>query len=694
MFKNYLDKNRDINYRPELDGLRAIAVIAVIINHFNDNFLKSGYLGVDIFFVISGFLITLSLQSKENKSFWEFLSGFYSRRIKRLLPALIFYVLLSSIFISFFDINPVASLRTGLASLFGISNLYLIKISTDYFASSTDLNIFTHTWSLGVEEQFYFLFPLLIWVSGFSRKTRKGDTNLLVITLSLSIVSIILFSSFYYNNQPAAYFLMPTRFWEMAAGSITFLIIQKKNIVFKNIPEIIPTITLIGMIVIMTLPIKFGLYSTFLIVFLSMIYIFSVKRGTNFYYFVTDNKMLYLGKISYSLYLWHWGILCLSRWTIGIHWWSIPFQIVAIFLAASFSYNYIENPFREGPLMRNLSNLRVIMIGLSTLIISSGPLAIIQGGLKGKLFLGDNKAFLSNISKRLEFTGEHSGRISKKCHTSHIKSFDSLKGNLDLTKEFIGNCYINRQTNYPLFAFIGDSHTLSMFPLSEKLHNDHKFKIFFHSRDDCAFPQQGLTSKNGCYEVMKNMGNFLEKTIIKNNGGIIFTTSYLSSHFGYEGSHRDQFKKYPNGSSESIDKNLSNYIKSLKSLAENIEESNGQLIVVAPLPRHPNFTPDLCSPQWFRPIITDNCLKTEKLFLEKEREHILNSLKNLERLVSNIHVYDVFDELCDTNNCYAVIDKTPMFIDDNHLSQKGAEFIYKSFLKFLTNKNLLILNKD
>ena len=142
----YIEKNNispKSRYRPEIDGLRAFAVVAVIINHFNKDILPGGYLGVDIFFVISGFVITSSLYQRPSQNFKDFISGFYERRIKRLVPALSIFVLITSIVICLFNPNPSFSLRTGLTSLFGLSNLYLLRESTDYFAQSTALNVFT-----------------------------------------------------------------------------------------------------------------------------------------------------------------------------------------------------------------------------------------------------------------------------------------------------------------------------------------------------------------------------------------------------------------------------------------------------------------------------------------------------------------------------------------------------------------------
>lgn len=193
------DIHAGASYRPEIDGLRALAVIAVIINHFNKNILPSGYLGVDMFFVISGFVITSSLANRASKGIGDFLLGFYVRRIKRLVPALALFVVINGILICLFSPTPSSSLNTGLSALFASSNLQLLKESTDYFAASTELNVFTHTWSLAVEEQFYFLFPFVVWLTGFGRSTTKGAKNLFA---TISILAIVSFFLSYISIRP------------------------------------------------------------------------------------------------------------------------------------------------------------------------------------------------------------------------------------------------------------------------------------------------------------------------------------------------------------------------------------------------------------------------------------------------------------------------------------------------------------
>jgi peptidoglycan/LPS O-acetylase OafA/YrhL len=335
------------SYRPEIDGIRAFAVIAVIINHFNKDLLPSGYLGVDIFFVISGFVITSSLAGRPSKNFHDFLMEFYTRRIKRLVPALVLFILITSVLICLFNPSPDISLNTGITSLFGLSNLYLLKQSTDYFAASTKLNVFTHTWSLGVEEQFYFLFPFLVWFTGFGRLTTKGSKNLFWVIGTLSIISSIAFVYTYQTNQPAAYFLMPTRLWEMGTGCLLFLGLKHSTRFLHALENIPPSIVTAAIVAVLFVPLQFAVQATVVVVAFTGVLITCLRPKTSAYNLFTHPRVVYIGLISYSLYLWHWGVLSLSRWTIGIHWWSVPFQIALMLLLSIASYRYVETPLRR-----------------------------------------------------------------------------------------------------------------------------------------------------------------------------------------------------------------------------------------------------------------------------------------------------------------------------------------------------------
>ncbi|MBO8242550.1 acyltransferase [Prochlorococcus marinus XMU1410] len=497
-------------YRPEIDGLRAFAVVAVIINHFNKVILPGGYLGVDIFFVISGFVITSSLYQRPSKNFKDFISGFYERRIKRLVPALSVFVLIMSIAICLFNPNPSLFLRTGITSLFGLSNIYLFKKSTDYFAQSTELNVFTHTWSLGVEEQFYILFPFLIWFSGFGRQTKNGVRNLFLIIGTLAITSLIGFIYLYPINQPAAYFLMPTRFWEMASGCLLFIGLQKWKSIKQFLEKFPPLFVMILIIGIMYLPTALATTSTVLVVVLSLVLIACLKKGTASYAFFTNSKVVYIGLISYSLYLWHWGVLAISRWTIGVHWWSVPFQVALMLGLAICSYRYIETQLRKGNWFgKRWKNLA---IGGGAIITLSGGLSALDIPLKGQLYIG----------KKINHT-----------IPNFLRGDECLENMSESTK-----CYLIENISKQTLWILGDSQTQFLALAGEKVANSLEMNLKLYSILSTPFPSFNHYRKS---KILKNVENlddleFLERELYKKIkvGDIILLTLRNPYHFGGE----------------------------------------------------------------------------------------------------------------------------------------------------------------
>jgi peptidoglycan/LPS O-acetylase OafA/YrhL len=267
------------SYRKDIDGLRAIAVGAVIVNHFNARLLPSGYLGVDVFFVISGFVIVTSLASKPSDSFGDMFIGFYSRRVKRLLPALTFCVMVSALLLCFLSPDPGLALGTARRALFGVSNFQLFTESVQYFGDSVALNPFMHTWSLGVEEQFYLVLPILIGLSGFYRSRTHGSRSLGLMIGILSLLSLVGFIIVYPRNQPAAYFLMPFRFWEMGAGCLLCFLLQRSEVQpflskFSG-PTSLLSLILLGITFLM--PLDLAVPATLLAVSATFVLIFSVK---------------------------------------------------------------------------------------------------------------------------------------------------------------------------------------------------------------------------------------------------------------------------------------------------------------------------------------------------------------------------------------------------------------------------------
>ncbi len=170
-----------------IEAMRGIAVIAVILYHFDTNLIPSGFLGVDLFFIISGFVITKSLYKIKAECISEYLLYFYNARLKRIFPALVVFVFFTFVLLALTEQFNIIELRTGGLSLLGLSNLYMIKVQDNYFDLDQGFNVFNHTWSLGVEEQFYLLLPIIFF---FLKSHQK---KLIYISSILAVVSFFMY---------------------------------------------------------------------------------------------------------------------------------------------------------------------------------------------------------------------------------------------------------------------------------------------------------------------------------------------------------------------------------------------------------------------------------------------------------------------------------------------------------------------
>jgi peptidoglycan/LPS O-acetylase OafA/YrhL len=315
-------------YRPEIDGLRALAVLAVLINHLNGEWLKSGYLGVDIFFVISGYVVTASLVAREDGSWGRFLRQFYERRCRRLLPALIAMVvgvaLMMGLVISPLDDARIPSLRTGITALFGLSNLYLMKQGTNYFATDTQFNPYLHTWSLGVEEQYYLLWPLIILLSGLGLKpaTPGALRRLTWLSLVLLAASLCLYLVLSLRGQTdRAFFLTAARFWQLAAGCLAYLRFRHNHnhqSISQKLSVPISGLLFAGLVAVLIVPLPMGPSGSIAATLLTSLLLLLLRPELGVGRLLRHPLSLAIGLRSYSLYLWHWPVIVLARWTLGV----------------------------------------------------------------------------------------------------------------------------------------------------------------------------------------------------------------------------------------------------------------------------------------------------------------------------------------------------------------------------------------
>lgn len=359
--------SKKIKYLPSIDSLRAIAVIAVIIYHIDANYLPGGFLGVDLFFVLSGYLIS-SLIIKEYKNTGTVnLYNFYVRRARRLLPAVYFMITVILIIITLF--NGVLLKKSYLDALFGYiysSNWWYIFHKLDYFDSFGSQSPFKHLWSLAIEEQFYMFFPLIFLIFNRKSKANNGNNklnkNFIYVVLSLILVSLIAhILLFDINNINRIYFGTDTRAFSLLVGVVGAILYPmdklserttKKDNITYSIVSLVSILVLIG-IMITTSEYNTWLYrgGFLLVAIIGLIIIISSGRQyTIMSKLLSFKPFVFIGKISYSLYLWHFPILVVTTPVSEIgnpNLFYVTLRIILIFLVATGSYMFVETPIRK-----------------------------------------------------------------------------------------------------------------------------------------------------------------------------------------------------------------------------------------------------------------------------------------------------------------------------------------------------------
>lgn len=411
-----------MKYRPDIDGLRAIAVIPVILFHAGVSIFSGGFLGVDIFFVISGYLITNILLNEKSLNLFS-LVDFYNRRAKRILPPLCLMLVLSSVFAYLLMIpSQLGDYGQSLiASLTFSANIYF-WIKTNYWGQSAELTPLIHIWSLGVEEQFYLLFPLILILC-------RSKKQLLIALLLIGITSFISMLFFYNQGDISeVFYLLPFRMWELIAGSISAILALKLGLSggskIKNILGI----------------------GAFLVLMMAIL-IFDRQTHPAFLYpmpilaaciLVTNSKglvvkilsykpLVYIGSISYGLYLFHQPALGFTRiYTFGNpSILDISLSLSVSLILAALSYRYLESPIKNGGI--SLKIFYPSILSVIAVLISFGGYVTFTNGLRTYQFSKMNLVSAESF-KRLEDAKQERHDLWEGMMNQSATPFSSAKG--------------------------------------------------------------------------------------------------------------------------------------------------------------------------------------------------------------------------------------------------------------------------
>jgi len=367
--------DRTPNYRPDIEGLRGLAVALVVAFHAAPRRISGGFIGVDVFFVISGYLITgLLLREIEETGRLSF-AGFYARRARRLLPASALVLLATLLACSLF-FSPLQQFRLGDSATYVAlyaSNFWFLHQATDYFAPAIATNPFLHTWSLAVEEQFYLVWPAIVLLGMRGLRTRKG-----LLALMIAITAASLAASIWYSTRlaPFAFFSPFTRAWEFSIGGISLLLApmeQRVRPALRTIGGWFGLVAIIGAAAVLHDQVGWRGWHALIPVLGTAAILHGRTPQFSAARFLELRFMQWTGRVSYVWYLWHWPVFAVVAAASGVMTFSerthsILFCILGSLALAAITHVLVEDPLRFSRYLASRRTLTLVGVGLVTLL--------------------------------------------------------------------------------------------------------------------------------------------------------------------------------------------------------------------------------------------------------------------------------------------------------------------------------------
>lgn len=625
-------------YRADIDGLRALAVLSVVVFHAFPTRLSGGFIGVDIFFVISGFLISTIIFGNLRSNSFSYID-FYERRIRRIFPALV-VVLLACLGLGWFGLLAGEYQQVGKHTLGGIgfiSNLMLWnEAGYDYFNTASESKPLLHLWSLAIEEQFYIIWPfllVLLW---------KRRWNFVVVACSIVLVSFAFNVLSFPDHAQAAFYSPLSRFWELVIGGLlAYALMYKANLMarYSNVQSALGmALVAAGLVFInneRAFPSWWALFPT-----VGAALLISAGPQAWLNRKVLSNPIaVWFGKISYPLYLWHWPLLSLAMlWNneetpAGLV--RLGLVLLAITLAW-LTYKFIELPIRVG----NNGSTRQL-VGVFCLVgLLATPIIFLNGFPARNINKDETRVFLDQY-KKLTHLGL-SDYYQERCDFSDWTTGKN-KGSIDAACTATSG-------DRPVYLLWGDSHAQALsFGIRKNISPSVQLAQVLTS--GCK-PKLHPDSKNGTDKSACQASNeFAIEFIKKHKPARVFVV-------------------------QSTDHQLTDW----KEMARLVEDNRGELVLVGPVPQ---WMPSL-------PVIVARNLKVRHDYIGEGLVHkILEIDKKLKVIyaASNVRFVSVIDKLCRGNECRAKVPSYDGFnliaLDYGHLTPAGSDFVVKKTLQDL-----------
>ena len=645
-----------MNYRSDIDGLRTIAVFLVILNHAGFSLFSGGFVGVDVFFVISGFLITTIIYSALQQNKFS-MAWFLGRRIKRLMPVLLFILLITTIVFSFIMLpqDLMQYYRSVIWVVSYVGNFFFWREHGGYFDGGSAEVPLLHTWSLAVEEQYYFIWPLML-VLAYKYLGNKGT----IIVAVIGCIAATVFSQWGTEvTIGAAYYLLPTRFFELLIGSCLALgwsYLPKSNQNFSHFLSLLGLALIIGSALLLNEHSAFPGYNALYPVIGTALIIYSSNGIVN--KLLSYRPMVYTGNISYSLYLWHWPILVLFRYTaVELTLFNQIFAISLTYILSALSYKYIEQP------CRNLKAFRFKPIAINYYAVPSAALIIIA--LVGINFNGYQQRFPEKIIQMEQALNSHTSDSRYLCHSPYRDS-ESFPNS-----SCIFGAKTTKNISTDIFVF-GDSHANHLVPFIDVLAKDANVSAQDYTLDRCL-PIFDL-----------KWGSNLHKAGLCQNRNDLALKYIQSNSFKYV----VLAASWPDTGTSRIftDSRVENEPLKVKIFNTQLKYTLQSIIATGAIPIVMTDTPTLNGK-------SPKCTIKKSIFNEnlncdiKRKDNLLmtQALIALKDTYAELIIIEPHNVMCLANDCKMEINGTPLFRDDDHLNEQGSALLGALFLKQRSN---------
>jgi peptidoglycan/LPS O-acetylase OafA/YrhL len=634
-------------------GLRAVSIVAVVAFHLAPQTMPSGYAGVDAFFVISGFIVSGSLHKYSFASFREFLLFFYARRFRRIVPALAVMLLTSFFLAVLFIPNMIfgSNMReVATAACFGFANIVLGR-GTDYFGTDGNFNAFTHTWSLGVEEQFYLIFPALF----FLMRWRADASRLLLVLVLLSFASGFDWREWRFD---AGFYSSLARFWEIGAGVLAYRMLAQRRLFDPEADageELTPLTCLGAALLIFAL--LFSKAETFptpgafapVLGTLCLIVSLHARRPTSLVgKALSCGPAIWLGALSYSLYLWHWPVIVLFKWTAGLQGPGWKAAALAVSVAAAIaSYEFVEKPCRYGPWLR--PQRRAIAVSLAALAATWGGVTLLRTftpQLSASVVVRKAADWMPHINP---IVSEGACRLSTETQADGGEIAERIT-RVGCDNPSAGTLYM-----------VGDSHAWAYHTFAELYALRTGMRVATRYFPGCAMLHTLQVSADCAGRLRRWTAQLAAEAVA---GDAIFLPGLRTIR--YRNTYADALESMtPDLSSRMRDANA---LEDARTTLQALDKPGVHILVEAPKPMYK--TPFFRCADWFdqsNPV----CVEGDRRPRAEEEEHrrpVMEMLATLKAEFPRIEIFDPLPFLCGADECAAYRDGEPLYLDSDHIS--------------------------